>query len=131
MLKNEMKEAAVVISDLGDPIYWHLPENRSYTYIPDSNKLWQIIWDNRLGVAGIAHSHPGGGVPHPSNTDITTFDAIERGLGRGLQWWITNNDNIVVCHRMTLDDIFSVSTLPSDFKPNWLLKLRILSRLES
>ena len=58
--------------------------------LPDSRNLWQILWDNRTNISGIAHSHPGKGKPGPSHTDVTTFSAIESGLGIRLDWWIVS-----------------------------------------
>jgi len=46
-------------------------------------------------VAGFAHSHPGAGQPGPSWTDLTTFAALEAGLGRRLTWWITSADRLI------------------------------------
>lgn len=85
-------EAGVVIGLDGQPIYWHLPENRSVAYLPDSQKLWDVIWENRNNILGYAHSHPGGGTPGPSHEDITTFSAIELALGKRLKWWIISQD---------------------------------------
>ena len=88
-----MMESAVIISLSGEPLYWHLPEGRTAGSIPDSNKLWSVIWENRNNILGIAHTHPGKGIPYPSWTDITTFDACELGLGSKLLWWIFTEDN--------------------------------------
>ena len=41
-------------------------------------------------LAGVAHSHPGGGIPTPSWEDLTTFAAVEDGLGQRLVWWIVS-----------------------------------------
>lgn len=90
-------EAAVLIS-LDGPIYWHLPANRSGASLPDSRDLWwDGFWANKDTLLGCAHSHPGSGRPAPSWTDITTFAAVEDGLGKRLAWWITTNDYWVVC----------------------------------
>jgi hypothetical protein len=34
-------------------------------------------------------------VPGPSWTDITTFAAIESGLGRRITWWITSSTHVI------------------------------------
>jgi len=88
-------EAGVVIDEMGLPIYWHIPDDRSIAYLPDSRRLWDVIWGNREIVAGFAHSHPGSGEPGPSYEDLTTFAAIEAALGKRLTWWITSSDTLV------------------------------------
>jgi len=69
------------------PLHWHVPAGRTGGSLPDSRGLWEVIWANRERIAGIAHSHPGSGT-WPSDTDYSTFKAIEDGLGRRLSWWI-------------------------------------------
>jgi proteasome lid subunit RPN8/RPN11 len=90
-----MMEVAVVVGLDGQPIHWHLPPGRSAVYIPDTRDLWEVLWENRENLAGVAHSHPGSGRTGPSMTDLTTFDAVERGLGKRLAWWITTSDHMI------------------------------------
>ena len=52
------------------------------------------MWDSRAVLGGIAHSHPGTGIPSPSQEDLTTFAACEAGLGLRLDWWIITRDEI-------------------------------------
>lgn len=85
-----MTEAGVLLNKEGFPIYWHLPEGRSSGHIPDSKTLWDVIWSNKETVSGFAHTHPGDGIVVASQTDMTTFAAIEAALGRRLDWWITH-----------------------------------------
>lgn len=87
-----MMEVGVVIALDGSALHWHMPPGRSSVALPDSPDLWDVIWENRNNLLGIAHSHPGNGVPGPSWEDITTFASIEAGLGRRLRWWITSGD---------------------------------------
>jgi hypothetical protein len=90
-----MIEAGVVITEAG-PVFWHLPAGCSSVVIPDTRKLWDVLWEHRdAELLGFAHSHPGSGTPAPSHTDLTTFAAIESGLGRRLRWWITSFDRII------------------------------------
>ena len=89
-------EAGVVLDLEGNPLHWHLPDGRSAGGLPDSRTLWDVIWENRANISGIAHSHPGFGVPGPSYEDVTTFHAIEKGLGRLLNWWIISGDQHVL-----------------------------------
>ena len=88
-------EIGVVVATDGSVIAWHLPPGRSAVSLPDSTDLWTTMWESRHRLAGVAHSHPGGGRPGPSRTDVTTFAAVEAGLGRRLRWWITSTDGLV------------------------------------
>ena len=80
-----MREAGVIVGPHGDPIYWHFPRDRITEKIPDSRPLWEWFEHLRDTTIGFAHSHPGGGVPSPSWTDITTFEAVESGLKKRLK----------------------------------------------
>lgn len=87
------REAAVVLVNVNGaptPVYWHAPPGRTAVEIPDDVALWDVLWQNRARLVGVAHTHPGGGVPAPSGTDLATFAAVERALGRPLLWWIVN-----------------------------------------
>jgi proteasome lid subunit RPN8/RPN11 len=88
-------EAGVVVGLDGSALHWHLPADRSTGALPDSPDLWEVLWSRRQDVLGFAHSHPGAGQPGPSWTDLTTFAAIEAGLGRRLIWWITSADRLI------------------------------------
>jgi len=92
-----MLESGVLVDLNEQPIYWHLPSDRTGGSLPDSSLLWNVIWENRHLVMGFAHSHPGFGIPGPSHTDLTTFRAIEQALGTNLLWWITSRDKLVSC----------------------------------
>ena len=79
-------ESAVVFDLEGRVIYHHAPHGRSAVSIPDSRTLWDILWENRGNLGGVAHSHPWNGVAAPSQTDVTTFQAVEAALGKRLAW---------------------------------------------
>lgn len=81
-----MMEVALVFDKEGKTMTWHLPPGRSGGYIPDSHDLWTFLWDHRDTIGGVAHTHPWDGAAWPSHTDVTTFNAIERGLGVRLTW---------------------------------------------
>lgn len=115
-----MIEVAVVIDRQGKPIHWHLPPGRTGASIPDSPDLWQIIWENRDNILGIAHSHPGMGWPSPSGTDISTFNAIELALGRQLIWWICSENHCVAYTTLEHGE-------PEFSSDPWLPELRRLS----
>lgn len=86
-------ESGCVVNASG-PVFWHLPPGRRADFLPDSRDLWEVLWEHRADEGlGYAHSHPGSGrsAASPSLTDVTTFDAVERALGRHLRWWITSS----------------------------------------
>lgn len=87
-----MYECCVVLGFHCRPVHWHCPRSSS-VYIPDDSNLWQVIWENRQELIGVAHSHPGCGSSSPSQEDLTTFAAIEAGIGRRLLWWIVTEDS--------------------------------------
>jgi len=123
-----IEDAAVVGKD-GTVVYWHSPENRSYGFIPDSRKLWDVIWEGRASIDGIAHTHPGRGYPNPSKTDLTTFEAVEKGIGRRIKWWILSADSSVL---LEWSDEFSggydvTSYMTVEREPGWMAALRARS----
>jgi hypothetical protein len=79
-------EAGLVFDRQGDPIHWHLPPDRTGVALPDSRALWKVLWENRHRLGGVAHTHPWAGPSAPSVIDVTTFAAIEAGLGQRLIW---------------------------------------------
>lgn len=124
-----MVEAGVVIDKSGQPVFWHLPEGRTAGGLPDSRTLWDVIWgafqDGTL--LGFAHSHPGGGVPGPSYSDVTTFAAIEAALGTRLTWWITSETHVVELAWAGGDRLSYRATLVQE-APAWVAELRRLSQ---
>lgn len=81
-----MMEVALVFDRDGKTIHWHLPPGRSGGFIPDTRDLWEVIWENRHRIGGVAHTHPWHGPAAPSGIDLGTFRAIELGLGIPLIW---------------------------------------------
>jgi hypothetical protein len=79
-------ETGLVFNKWGAPIFWHLPPDRSSCALPDSRPLWDVLWDNRAVLGGVAHTHPWSGEANPSGIDVTTFAAVEAGLGERLVW---------------------------------------------
>lgn len=124
-----MLENAVLLDHNEEPLYWHTPEGRSSVSIPDSRTLWDVIWQFRDEVKGLAHSHPGLGRPWPSYEDLSTFRAVEKALGQKLWWWITTRGEVAVVH--TRGDDFDVWTLQSGsaltLDTPWLRELRRIS----
>lgn len=123
-----MQEAGVVVSTDGEPIYWHLPNARSSGALPDDAALWNVLRDNASRLAGVAHSHPGSGVPGPSYEDVTTFAALEAGLGKRFKWWIISSDSTVVCEWVGPDRLSYVAkVVPEAEVSGWLDGLRSAS----
>jgi hypothetical protein len=123
-----MREACVVLDRNGQPFHWHLPGDRKACEIPDSRSLWSVLWENRERLGGVAHSHPWPGVPAPSQTDVTTFAAIEAALGKRLNWWIVSTDKYVLVHyvQTKIKDPYSYvsSEIPWVTQPEWIEELR-------
>jgi len=120
-----MIEAGVVVVT-GNPVYWHLPPNRTGGSLPDSRALWDVLWNLRKEEGlGFAHSHPGSGTPGPSWTDLTTFSSIERGLGRRLNWWITSSNRVIHLSWMGPEELDYVPVTIE--QPMWADELRRLS----
>lgn len=119
-------ETGVLVGIDLNPLHWHLPPGRHVAALPDSRELWEVIWENRNQVLGFAHSHPGSGVPGPSWTDITTFVAVEKALGRQIVWWICSDTNIVACRQIGKNPNW-VATEFNGENLSWLPKLRALS----
>lgn len=117
-----MLETAALIGKDGSVLHWHEPGNRTTVSLPDSSSLWDIIWSHRENLAGIAHTHPGSGKPHPSREDITTFFAIEAALGRRLLWLIGSEDSSVTVFTGPEKNTFTLDYL--DTEPSWMVELR-------
>lgn len=116
-----MREAGVLLDRGGEAFFWHTPNDRSVTALPDSQDLWDVIWKNRDDLSGFAHSHPSG-VISPSHTDVTTFAAIELALGRRLDWWIWAN-GILVHTYWAGHDRLSYKSSPVVMRPSWVASL--------
>jgi hypothetical protein len=112
--------------------YWHLPADRTSVYLPDRQEFWEAMWANRRASGLIvAHSHPGSGTPGPSLEDLTTFEAVEAGLGRPVTWLITSR-NVVCWVKRGPSGEFVVESL--DLCPTqlpWLRELRSRSYKEN
>jgi hypothetical protein len=116
-------EAGVVIGANGEPLFWHVPEDRTSGSLPDSRQLWDVLWDNRTTIQGFAHSHPGSGIPGPSYTDVTTFAAIESALGHRLAWWIASDTHVVIAGWHGPDKL-TYGIVRLDHEPSWVAELR-------
>lgn len=121
-----MKEAALVLDMSGEVIHIHAPEDRSSVSLPDSQSLWDVIWEHRDDISGIAHSHPGHGRTGPSIEDLTTFAPIEAALADRLDWWIATNDFLVLV-RWVGPGPMDYRTTPVKQQPPWVHTLRKIS----
>jgi hypothetical protein len=121
-----MIETGVVVTDIG-PVYWHLPQGRTGGSLPDSRKLWDVLWNlRREPFLGVAHSHPGSGIPGPSMTDLTTFSGVELGLGRRLTWWITSSSHMIGLNYAGPEK-YNYNSFPVK-EPFWASQLREFSK---
>jgi len=93
-------EIGLVFDQQGKTIHWF--GGHSGVSIPDSDALWDVLWENRHRLGGVAHTHPWIGAARPSHTDITTFSAIEKGLGKHLLWPVVTFDDILYVVRNPL-----------------------------
>jgi hypothetical protein len=89
-----MVEMAMVFTRGGHPLFWLGPKGCTNGSVPDSSILWDRIWRDRHVIGGVAHTHPWLGITSPSHTDITTFAAIEAGLGKRLYWPIVTMTHV-------------------------------------
>lgn len=87
-----MREVALVFDNAGRAIYWHEPRGATAGSLPDDRALWEALWAHREELAGVAHTHPGSGIPAPSHTDVTTWAAVEAALGKRLVWPVVTID---------------------------------------
>jgi hypothetical protein len=121
-----MMEVALVFDREGKTLYWHEPPGRTAGHLPDSEALWAVLWENRDRLGGVAHSHPWSGLAQPSRTDLSTFDAVERGLGRQLLWVVVTMDDVAYIARTRRQDDFCY--VRPDFVLEGLAELRARSQ---
>jgi hypothetical protein len=127
-----MREAGAVVNKSGEVIYWHVPNDRGIGALPDSRDLWDIIWENRVDIAGFAHTHPGSGTPQPSHTDLTTFAAIEAALGKRLVWWIFTSDMVSTIVWLGPEKLgYKGAAQRSNLGFDWVDRLRELSEIRT
>ncbi len=120
-------ETGVLLDHEERPLFWHLPAGRSATDLPDSQRLWTEMFEQRRLLSGFAHSHPGHGIPRPSQEDLTTFSAIERALDQSLTWWITSADLLLRIRRLGPRPQEFYSEVCPGHAP-WVAQLRRLSK---
>lgn len=124
-----MMETAVVFGRDCKPLYWHEPKGRTSGSLPDDRALWEILFKHREKggtgkLVGVAHTHPWEGPAWPSQTDLTTFRAVEQGLGQTLIWPVVTFTDVVVMGWNGHDYV----SLHWHFNAEWLTLLRRLRR---
>ena len=87
-------EVALVFDKEGKTIAFHEPAGRGPENIPDTRSHWEVLEENWDRLGGVAHVHPWSGNAIPSPTDVTTFRAIEKGLGKILLWVVVTFDQV-------------------------------------
>ena len=121
-----MKEARVIIDSTGQAFCWEQPEGRTSGSLPDDHSFWMTLWECRHELSGVAHSHPSG-CSSPSYTDLTTFAAIEAGLGFRLDWWILAGEILIHSHWVGPGRL-SYESLPVEQRPPWVAQLHEASQ---
>ena len=84
-------EVVMVFDKDGQALYWSDGHSAA---VEDSRSLWDVLWEHREHLGGVAHTHPWPGPTGPSGTDLTTFAAIEAGLGKRLLWPIVTPTHV-------------------------------------
>jgi len=129
-----MIEVAMVFDKEGKALFWLGPRDHTSSSIPDSQVMWQRIWEYRDIIGGVAHTHPWDGHPWPSDTDVTTFSAVERGLGKRLIWPIITMDDASFFkwfHRPNSELYYQPVKWPYRFTTHWLENIIEMRRLSS
>lgn len=124
-------EAAVLLDYDGNVLYEHVPSDRGAAVLPDSGALWRAIVKYGNRVAGVAHSHPGSGVPYPSHEDLTTFAAVEGpfGIARRIVWPIITCDVVIAVEWYGPDRLDYAITGPRNNFAPWTVTLRRISNM--
>jgi hypothetical protein len=126
-------EVAMVFDLDGKAIFWPSPKGNTMGSIEDSHILWDRIWSNRNSIGGVAHTHPWSGAPFPSDTDTTTWRAIERALGKKLIWPIVSMDSIQYFRRFEKDgqEFYQAVAYPHRHTTHWMENIIEMRRLSS
>ena len=132
-----LEAAALISADEQTVLCWHLPVGRTSASVPGDaalgpDDLLVLLVRHRPYMAGTAHSHPGGGVPGPSWTDITTYAAVEKYFRCRFKHWIASMDRMVVVTWSGPDRYdYTVTVVDEDKEPAWSAELRHKSASQS
>lgn len=113
--RQPMREVALIFDKEGRPLAWSDDSKAQGCAIPDSRNLWDAIWDYRQQLGGVAHTHPWDGPTGPSSTDLTTFAALEKGLGLRLVWPIITMTHELYLSLAPSDDSVYLELFPPPF----------------
>lgn len=126
--RKAMIEVAMVFDREGRALFWPAPQGSAGS-IPDSSLLWDRIWACRDVIGGIVHTHPWNGEVWPSATDLTTFRAIEQGLGKKLIWPIATFTEVKYYIWDDPDESYATDLPPFVSNEVWLQNIEELRRL--
>ena len=129
---DDAHEIIVVFDRDGKAIHWHDPTDASATHVPDSDDLFDFIWENRKQFGGFAHIHPWADHAAPSPMDITTFYSWILGLSKKRTYlWpiVTLTDMCIVVwdHNAGKFFVTDADAYPAEFLENcqeWVDELR-------
>ena len=127
------REVIVVFDENGKAIYWH-DQDASSGYVPDADDLFYVLWEHKDHLGGFAHTHPWDGPAAPSGIDLTTYAALEKGLGKHLLWpVVTFTDLVCVVRNPIFNEGGAMWTLagPLTIEFDWIDELRRRSGSDS
>lgn len=119
MQPRDLREVCLLISSNG-AVFW-CDASQSASALPDSRQRWRAIWERKLELSEIAHSHPLGPATF-SNEDESTMSAIQSGLGRRLRFSIVTPEVYLV------RDVAGERRVKSE--PWWVCLLRLASGMK-
>ena len=122
------REAMLALS-LDSKILW-MGIGRS-GYIDDDESSWEVLYKNRKSIQMIAHTHPGRGIPAPSERDKLTF-ANMRSSGFENKWCILTEDHFLDVESQVTIPIGDLCFIPGSAKIlQWITVLRTLSSAQT
>lgn len=118
-------EASLVLA--GDDLLWQDDPEAETSYLPDTPKLHEVLWDRRFDVTAHAHTHPWFGRAAPSAIDLKTYRLIEKHiLARPIDWYVVTFDDVALVSRIDLTEEFEITRVEP---PDWTGPLRRWSLL--
>jgi hypothetical protein len=98
----------------------------------DSRSWFDVLWNNRDRLLGMAHTHPDAGHKagvHPSSIDLNSWQSLEIGFGFRLLNYVVNRSSVcevrLVQHVSTIK--YETRLLTPDDQPWWVSLIRELS----
>ena len=114
----------IVINLQGEPLSWHQFFDAQGESIPwhQNNLPFSELWGPSENVLGFAFKQSGRGLPKTSEEDLEAFQAVERELGRRLDWWIVNENHVLRLH--WIGGVYGPKFLPPSEQETWVSELR-------